>query len=154
MSISMLRPLARSSAASSALGRSLRAGSPLQVRTVTHVPTPSDPVPSQQPSASTPSNLQQSPNVPGTWSTGQNPKPHAYDNARFEQTALEFQPNPPSAMGMLQQDPVRLVHGRKATCDGGLGALGHPKVFINLDKPGPKACGYCGTRFEQAHHEH
>nr|XP_019013418.1 uncharacterized protein I206_01484 [Kwoniella pini CBS 10737]OCF52199.1 hypothetical protein I206_01484 [Kwoniella pini CBS 10737] len=26
---------------------------------------------------------------------------------------------------------------------GGMGALGHPKVYINLDKPGPKVCGYC-----------
>ena len=24
----------------------------------------------------------------------------------------------------------------------GGGPLGHPVVFINLDKPGPKACGY------------
>lgn len=24
----------------------------------------------------------------------------------------------------------------------GGGPLGHPKIFINLDKPGPKACGY------------
>ena len=27
-------------------------------------------------------------------------------------------------------------------CLGG-GALGHPKVYINLDKPGAHACGYC-----------
>ena len=38
---------------------------------------------------------------------------------RFEQTALELQPNSPSAMGMVAQDPVRLVDGRRATCDGG-----------------------------------
>lgn len=30
-----------------------------------------------------------------------------------------------------------------ASSTGG-GSLGHPKVFINLDKPGPKACGYVG----------
>ncbi|WWC86418.1 uncharacterized protein L201_001295 [Kwoniella dendrophila CBS 6074] len=118
------------------------------------IPKPSDPVTSKQPTSSTTPNLQQSPNIPTTWSTGQNPKPHAYDNQRFEQTALEFQPNAPSAMGMVQKDPVRLVNARRATCDGGLGPLGHPKVFINLDKPGPKACGYCGIKFEQAHAEH
>ncbi|WVQ62015.1 uncharacterized protein L199_000148 [Kwoniella botswanensis] len=118
------------------------------------IPQPSYPVQDKQPSSSTPQNLQQSPNVATTWSTGQNPKPHAYDNQRFEQTALQFQPNAPSAMGMVSEDPVRLVNGRRATCDGGMGALGHPKIFINLDKPGPKVCGYCGTRFEQAHHEH
>lgn len=58
----------------------------------------------------------------------------------------------------------------------GGGALGHPKVFINLDKPGPKACNYwfvyfllsrfvdiilidliysySGIRFEQDHDHH
>jgi len=65
-----------------------------------------------------------------------------------------MQPNALSAMGMVVQDPVRMVEARRATCDGGGGPLGHPKIFINLDKPGPKACGYCGIRFEQAHHPH
>ncbi|KAI0068203.1 hypothetical protein BV25DRAFT_1818586, partial [Artomyces pyxidatus] len=55
---------------------------------------------------------------------------------------MELQPNPLSAMEMIANEPVRLVHGRKAVCDGGIGPLGHPKIFINLDKPGPKACGY------------
>lgn len=83
-------------------------------------PTPSTaPLPEKQPDASSPAYLQQSPNVPTTWSTSQNPKPHAYDNARFEQTAWEFQPNEPSAMGMVAEYPVRLVQGRKAACDGG-----------------------------------
>lgn len=60
-------------------------------------------------------------------------------------------------MGMVAEDPIRLVDGRRASCDGGKlacaiietiandiggGPLGHPRVFINLDKPGPKACGY------------
>ncbi|EIW72545.1 hypothetical protein TREMEDRAFT_23904, partial [Tremella mesenterica DSM 1558] len=107
-----------------------------------------------QPDEKSPKNLQQSPNVPTTWSTNQNPKPNAYNNARFEQTNLDLQPNPPSAMGMVAQDPVRLVEGRRAVCDGGVGPLGHPKIYINLDKPGPKVCGYCGIRFEQAHHHH
>ncbi|OCF33913.1 NADH dehydrogenase (ubiquinone) Fe-S protein 6 [Kwoniella heveanensis CBS 569] len=113
--MSVLRPFARSTSVLSAAPRSLFAARSY----TTHVPTPSDPVPSKQPSSSTTPNLQQSPNVPSTWSTGQNPKPHAYDNQRFEQTALEWQPNPQSAMGMVAQDQVRLVHGRRATCDGG-----------------------------------
>jgi hypothetical protein len=33
----------------------------------------------------------------------------------------------------------------------GGGALGHPKVFINLDRNEPNECGYCGLRFEQEH---
>jgi len=56
------------------------------------------------------------------------------------------------AMEMIANEPIRLVHARKAVCDGGGGPLGHPKIFINLDAPGPRACGYCGLRFEQAPH--
>ena len=36
----------------------------------------------------------------------------------------------------------------QVACDGGGGALGHPKVYINLDQPGPHACIYCGLRYE------
>ncbi len=32
-------------------------------------------------------------------------------------------------------------------CDGGGGAAGHPKVFINTDKPEIATCGYCGLPF-------
>jgi NADH dehydrogenase (ubiquinone) Fe-S protein 6 len=38
-----------------------------------------------------------------------------------------------------------------AFCDGGHRHGGHPKVFINLDKPGTHACGYCGQRFFNVH---
>lgn len=68
---------------------------------------------------------------------------------------MELQPNPLSAMELIANEPVRIVQGRKVVCDGGGGALGHPKIFINLDKPGPHACGYCGLQFEQVvHHGH
>ncbi|KAI0655099.1 ubiquinone oxidoreductase 20 kd subunit [Cubamyces menziesii] len=97
----------------------------------------------------------QAPNYPSTWSTSQRPRPQAHSGPRFEQTIMELQPNPLSAMEMINKEPIRVVHGRKAVCDGGGGPLGHPKIFINLDKPGPRACGYCGLRFEQApHHSH
>jgi NADH dehydrogenase (ubiquinone) Fe-S protein 6 len=85
----------------------------------TTLPTPSKPAGSHQPDGSTPRELQQSPNVATTWSRGQMPKPLAYDSPRFEQTDLDLQPNAPSAMGMVAEDPVRLVHGRKAVCEGG-----------------------------------
>ncbi len=32
-------------------------------------------------------------------------------------------------------------------CDGGGGALGHPKVYLNLDSGGAVDCPYCGLRF-------
>ncbi|GBE77956.1 Lactobacillus shifted protein [Sparassis crispa] len=96
--------------------------------------------------------IPQSPNYPSTWSTSQSPRPQGQSGPRFEQTIMEFQPNPPSAMEMISQEPIRVVHGRKAVCDGGIGPLGHPKIYINLDNPGPQPCGYCGLRFQQAPH--
>ncbi|TRM60290.1 zinc-finger domain-containing protein [Schizophyllum amplum] len=102
------------------------------------------------------SNPPQAPNFVGTWTTSQAPRPAPGSSPRFEQAIMETQPAPPSAMQMIAEEPIRLVEGRKAVCDGGSGPLGHPKIFINLDQPGPRACGYCGIRFQQdpAHHHH
>jgi hypothetical protein len=92
---------------------------------------------------------QQSPNYPSTWSTSQAPRPGLGSSPRFEQTAMDLQPNPLSAMELISKEPIRLVHGRKAVCDGGNisffsyhtppipfilggGPLGHPKIYINL----------------------
>ncbi|KAF8140266.1 ubiquinone oxidoreductase 20 kd subunit [Boletus edulis] len=87
-------------------------------------------------------------------STSEKPRPVSRSSPRFEQTFTELQPNPLSAMELIANEPVRVVHGRKAVCDGGGGALGHPKIFINLDQLGPQPCGYSGLRFEQAPHGH
>ncbi|KAF7339479.1 hypothetical protein MSAN_02162200 [Mycena sanguinolenta] len=67
---------------------------------------------------------------------------------------MQLQPNPLSAMALINDVPVTMVEGRRAVCDGGDGPLGHPKIYINLDLPGPRSCGYCGLRFEQVHHHH
>lgn len=32
-------------------------------------------------------------------------------------------------------------------CDGGEGALGHPRVFLNMKGQGRIDCPYCGRRF-------
>lgn len=40
-----------------------------------------------------------------------------------------------------------VVQGTHTWCDGGRPALGHPKIYINLDKPEIQDCGYCGMRF-------
>ncbi|EKM61055.1 uncharacterized protein PHACADRAFT_247394 [Phanerochaete carnosa HHB-10118-sp] len=61
----------------------------------------------------------QAPNYPTTWSTTQAPRPYGQSGPRFEQTAMELQPNPLSAMQMIAEEPIRVVHGRKAVCDGG-----------------------------------
>ncbi|KAI0706139.1 hypothetical protein BC835DRAFT_1403605 [Cytidiella melzeri] len=95
----------------------------------------------------------QSPNYASPWSTSQTPRPQGRSGPRFEQTAMELQPMPLSAMELIANEPIRVVKGRKAVCDGGVGPLGHPKRFIHLDKPGPRPCG--GIRYEQApHHGH
>lgn len=48
-------------------------------------------------------------------------------------------------------DPVETVTTEKTAvdCDGGGGALGHPRVFLHI-KPdvGHIDCPYCGKRFE------
>lgn len=47
-------------------------------------------------------------------------------------------------------DPVETVEVERTDvdCDGGGGALGHPRVFLNI-KPdvGHLDCPYCGKRF-------
>ncbi|TIB38672.1 hypothetical protein E3P86_01501 [Wallemia ichthyophaga] len=88
------------------------------------------------------------------WSPRQRSKEDAFVGARFEQKNLGLQPNPKAAIELIADEPVRLVEGRVANCDGGGGPLGHPKIYIKLDKPGAHACGYCGIRFEQALHDH
>ncbi|KAG6813796.1 hypothetical protein H0H92_007208 [Tricholoma furcatifolium] len=76
-------------------------------------------------SSSVPANTQsstpaaQAPNYPTTWSANQQSRAAATTGARFEQTVMELQPNPLSAMELIANEPVRLVHGRKAVCDGG-----------------------------------
>ncbi|KAJ3515407.1 hypothetical protein NLJ89_g1781 [Agrocybe chaxingu] len=62
---------------------------------------------------------QQAPNYPTTWSTSQRPRPAPGSEPRFEQTNTALQPNALSAMELIAQEPIRLVHGRKAVCDGG-----------------------------------
>ncbi|EPQ60632.1 hypothetical protein GLOTRDRAFT_68441 [Gloeophyllum trabeum ATCC 11539] len=120
--------------------------------TSSSVPAAAPDPPSQQSSVAP---APQAPNAVKPWSTSQRPRPQGRSGPRFEQTKMELQPNPLSAMAMISEEPTRIVHGRKAVCDGGGGPLGHPKIFINLDQPGPHTCGYCGLRFEQApHHGH
>ncbi|KAF8368523.1 nduf-6 [Pristionchus pacificus] len=60
--------------------------------------------------------------------------------------------NPNVAANLIAEKPPKdCGHERVIYCDGGHAALGHPKVFINLDKPGLHACGYCGNRFYNSH---
>lgn len=62
----------------------------------------------------------QAPNYAAKWSTNQRARPVAGENPRFEQTDMSLQPQPLSAMEMINAEPIRLVDGRKAVCDGGM----------------------------------
>ncbi|KAJ3495984.1 hypothetical protein NLG97_g2996 [Lecanicillium saksenae] len=61
-------------------------------------------------------------------------------------------PQPLSAMEMIHKKPVQWTHDRIVACDGGGGAHGHPKIFINTDKAEIATCNYCGTPFANEHH--
>ena len=84
-------------------------------------------VPPHPPASSTPtfatetavSDYPQAPNHPGLWSENQRPRPTPATGPRFEQTAMQLQPQPLSAMEMIAQEPIRLSKTRIAACDGG-----------------------------------
>jgi uncharacterized Zn-finger protein len=39
------------------------------------------------------------------------------------------------------------VDSKTAVCDGGGGALGHPRVYLAIDQSGQVECPYCSRRF-------
>jgi len=40
-----------------------------------------------------------------------------------------------------------IVDHSHTACDGGRGSLGHPRVYLTLDKSGTIDCPYCGRRY-------
>uniref|UniRef100_A0A915MBJ8 Zinc finger CHCC-type domain-containing protein n=1 Tax=Meloidogyne javanica TaxID=6303 RepID=A0A915MBJ8_MELJA len=72
-----------------------------------------------------------------------------YRLARFEYSTKQVNPNIAAHL-VAEQAPVP-SEDSVVFCDGGHFHGGHPKVFINLDKPGTHACGYCGQRFYNLH---
>jgi len=46
-------------------------------------------------------------------------------------------------------EPVETVEvdSPQVACDGGGGALGHPRVFLNMGEKKEVDCPYCGRRF-------
>ena len=47
---------------------------------------------------------------------------------------------------------VILVENTRVACDGGGGALGHPKVYMEMGENNFVECGYCDRRFELSPH--
>lgn len=102
-----------------------------------------------------PTNVPQAPNRNEIWSESQRPSSEAFAGPRFVQRDFDRQPQPYAAIELIAKEPVRYVHDHTAVCDGGSGAQGHPKIFINVDKPGSHPCLYCGLRFaHESHKEH
>ncbi len=50
-------------------------------------------------------------------------------------------------MELVHQQPVRWTHEHAVACDGGGGPAGHPRIFINVDKPEICYCNYCGLPY-------
>ncbi|KAJ2982451.1 hypothetical protein NQ176_g1373 [Zarea fungicola] len=96
--------------------------------------------------------INQAPNRTEVWSRSQKPRASAMTGPRFEQTEFDVQPQPLSAMEMIHKEPVRWTHDRIVSCDGGGGAHGHPRVFINTDKAEIATCNYCGIPYANEHH--
>nr|CAG4648449.1 EOG090X0NBY [Moina brachiata]SVE93424.1 EOG090X0NBY [Moina brachiata] len=84
--------------------------------------------------------------------TGQKFADDDYRNARFLTAARHV--NTRHAIDLIARVPPKETKARIVACDGGGGPLGHPKVYINLDKPGNHTCGYCGLRFTKPEDHH
>lgn len=83
--------------------------------------------------------------------TGQKWEKDDYRMARFVNAPKHVSEN--IAMKLIAEVPPIPSKSRVTSCDGGGGPTGHPRVFINLDKPGNHSCGYCGLRFYlDSHH--
>ncbi|KAF2841157.1 NADH-ubiquinone oxidoreductase [Patellaria atrata CBS 101060] len=96
--------------------------------------------------------VMQAPNRKGIWSRNQQPREKAMVGPRFEQTIMEDQPRPYAAIDLIHKQPVRWTKDRIVACDGGGGPLGHPRIFINTDKPDICWCTYCGVPYAHEHH--
>ncbi|KAI4097442.1 MAG: hypothetical protein LQ339_006760 [Xanthoria mediterranea] len=94
----------------------------------------------------------QAPNRSEPWSRSQQPRERAMSGPRFEQTIMEYQPQPQAAIELIHKQPVRWTKQRVVSCDGGGGPMGHPRIFINVDKPQINWCTYCGLPFAKEHH--
>ncbi len=42
---------------------------------------------------------------------------------------------------------IKIVETKKVACDGDQGALGHPRIYLNMGEEGKIDCPYCDRRF-------
>ncbi|KAL1586383.1 hypothetical protein WHR41_05167 [Cladosporium halotolerans] len=106
----------------------------------------------ESPEAGEERRVMQAPNRKGIWSRSQQPREKAMVGPRFEQTIMADQPRPLAAIDLIHKQPVRWTEKKVVSCDGGGGPLGHPRIFINTDKPQICWCTYCGVPYANKHH--
>jgi uncharacterized Zn-finger protein len=58
--------------------------------------------------------------------------------------------------GRVAAEPPEVVKvsEHRVHCDGLGGALGHPRVYLEMGAKGWVECGYCDRRFVLSHHAH
>ncbi|XP_060593644.1 NADH dehydrogenase [ubiquinone] iron-sulfur protein 6, mitochondrial-like [Ruditapes philippinarum] len=86
------------------------------------------------------------PNVDKVTHTGQVWDKDDFRRARF--AGKDKLVNPRFAIDLIAEDPIVVCERRRVSSNSG-GALGHPKVFINLDRDEVAVCGYSGQKFIQ-----
>ena len=51
-------------------------------------------------------------------------------------------------MSVIPEPPeTEVVTATRVACDGGGGALGHPRVWLSLGEDGEVTCPYCDKKF-------
>ncbi|VDH95552.1 NADH dehydrogenase [ubiquinone] iron-sulfur protein 6, mitochondrial-like [Mytilus edulis] len=85
-------------------------------------------------------------NVDTVTHTGEKMEPGDWRRGRFVDKVKLV--NTRFAIDLIAEDPV-VVCEASNVWSSSKGALGHPKVYINIDKPEVGVCGYSGRKFIQ-----
>ena len=48
----------------------------------------------------------------------------------------------------ISKSNIEIVSSKKVSCDGGGGALGHPKVYLEMGDENEIICPYCSKLFK------
>ncbi|MDA9048181.1 zinc-finger domain-containing protein [Hellea sp.] len=49
---------------------------------------------------------------------------------------------------LKSQNPITIVTSKRISCDGTGGALGHPRIFIDMGQDNTAKCKYCDRIFK------
>ena len=55
--------------------------------------------------------------------------------------------SPPDIKDNIKSN-IEIVSSKKVSCDGGGGALGHPKVYLEMGDENEIVCPYCSKLFK------